>query len=264
MATTGDNRQYNNRCMYVLTGPCNTEQVATAMAKIAVECERLTGHKCFYDINLPIAYDGKPRCCAYMYFSNPEMYWILLGKNPDGSERVEYYDDPEWICPERETKTFTNWADEVEEEELYICPQLSRPLPPLIDIPPIVLTTSQIEWMTENSPETDPTIYRMKFSSAFVVPVEPPYLHNKIVCGGIESWMTEADLKRLFGKYSTSRNRDFPKYEIRGNRGIITYDPHTTDGQFAMIMMKKRTIHSQGKTVNLFCNFFFTDKSRHK
>lgn len=263
--TSGDDRQYNNRCLYVLTGPCNHEQVATVMSRLVLDFERITGNKCFYDINLPVAYDGKPRQCAYIYLSNPEFYHVILGKNPDGSERIEYYDDPEWICPEREEKSFNNWADELEEEDKYICPQLTRVLPPLLEVPNVQLNASQIAWMADTYPAQDPSIFTVVFESAFVLPVNPPYVHNKIVCGGIEPWMTDADIRRIFGKYSTSKNKkDFPRLDRFSNRAIITYDPKTTDGQYAMIMARKRHINFEGKTANIFCNFFTTDKSSFK
>lgn len=269
MATTiTSSRQYNNRCLYVLTGPCDLSQVTSVLALLVQQFNKLTGQNCYYDINLPVAFDGKPRCCAYIYLSNPSFYYVLIGKNPDGTERMEMIDDPDWVCPEQPTQTVDDlfkkvddWADIMEEEDKYICPKIPSPLPPLMTIPSVALKPDQVKWMQENESDTDFSTYTIKFSSAFVMNIEPPFIHNMIVCRGIDEGFNHADLRRVFGKYSTSSNKDYPKIDHRQHMATITYDPHTTDGQFAMIMAKKRSFkNKEGKIYHIYCTFFSSDK----
>ena len=43
--------------------------------------------------------NGKPSGYSYVWFSNIEICYLLLGLNGDGSQRVIYKDDPHWVCP---------------------------------------------------------------------------------------------------------------------------------------------------------------------
>lgn len=134
-------------------------------------------------VNLVQDHQGKHFGFAFVFITNSSVYHMLLGKNPDGTDRIQYIDDPTWVPPaEGPKEEVTNeveddcqwssngngwaslgtidkgksWADIIEEEEeeekkkekirqAYICPKIKIELEPLMVLPPIKLTPQQIE-----------------------------------------------------------------------------------------------------------------------
>jgi len=62
-----------------------------------------TGDKinCDYYVNIISNKDDYSSGLAFVYLTNSEFYYMLFGKNKDGSERFEYIDDPNWVDPPR-------------------------------------------------------------------------------------------------------------------------------------------------------------------
>jgi hypothetical protein len=70
-------------------------------------------------INYPTVYDPvkkkkSPKGLAFVWFADTAFPNIFLGKNPDGSPRIEEYPDPNWVAPPMD-----NWDDEEEEEDTF-------------------------------------------------------------------------------------------------------------------------------------------------
>ena len=55
--------------------------------------------KCGIKVNLIVNKNGEYYGFGYIRVSNESVYWMLLGRNPDGSDRVLEYPDPNWIPP---------------------------------------------------------------------------------------------------------------------------------------------------------------------
>jgi len=56
---------------------------------------------CDYYVNIISNKDDYSSGLAFVYLTNSEFYYMLFGKNKDGSERFEYIDDPDWVDPPR-------------------------------------------------------------------------------------------------------------------------------------------------------------------
>lgn len=107
-------------------------------------------------INYPTVYDPikkkkSPKGLAFVWFADTAFPNIFLGKNLNGTSRIEEYPDPNWVAPpmdnwdEEEEDTFDpstffsfgpgkSWADLQEEEEKKKkpeAPMLTRKLPPI-------------------------------------------------------------------------------------------------------------------------------------
>ena len=111
--------------------------------------------ECNFNVNLVETRDNNSIGIAFVFVSNPAVYHIMLGKNPDGGARVEYHDDPSWIkpideitlnnpeSPESNVRSLVNmdWSMLMEMDEeyeksknRYICPKIEVQLSPLIDL----------------------------------------------------------------------------------------------------------------------------------
>ncbi|CAH6418136.1 Hypothetical protein HVR_LOCUS8 [uncultured virus] len=134
---------------------------------------------------------------------------MLLGKNPDGSDRVIYVDDPSWVAPaEGETVNEAGWATVAEpvyapgmswadisdledeyndaianrerqiqaDKNRFVCPKIPVELEPLMVLPPFKLTPEQIEHKrqeiianNQGKPGFDPSMVIISDSAYFGV-----------------------------------------------------------------------------------------------
>ena len=96
-----DNQQhvYDNHTLYVCCGCASTEQIHETFARALHEYARKTEAPldCRFRVNRVETGDGM--CIAYVFVTNSEVYHMLIGNNPDGSDRITYIDDPSWVPP---------------------------------------------------------------------------------------------------------------------------------------------------------------------
>lgn len=137
--------------------------------------------KCKFKVNYVEDRDGKSFGFAFVFVTNSSVYNMILGKNPDGSDRVEYKEDLTWEPPiensyvnksglsvvdkpeKKPDHSDISWADMLEADDEYeaqileqqilqekerqkkIRPKIAFTLESLMKIPPVVLTLDQIE-----------------------------------------------------------------------------------------------------------------------
>lgn len=94
---------------------------------------------------------------SYVWVSDTKVYNALIGKNFDGSERFEMFDDENWTPPEEDIdelleKANNDWVLMGEIEERYECPKIRIELKPLVIPPGIAYTEEQKKMLntTEN------------------------------------------------------------------------------------------------------------------
>lgn len=73
--------------------------------------------ECEYYVNILTNKEDISFGLAFVYISNSEVYYMLFGKNKDGSERVEYIDDPKWVNPPKITSTSHSSLQLLEEKK---------------------------------------------------------------------------------------------------------------------------------------------------
>lgn len=264
------NRYYDKHTLYVKSGVAYNHQLKNSMIYALEELGQRLGKKveCNFKVNLIVGRNGKYYGFGYMWVSNPEVYNMLVGKNPDGTDRVEYIDDPTWTPPDSSyeeavksynNSTSTSWADIADEEEClnktYTCPKIRKDLAPLLVLPGYDYEEDQLIYIKQLEPETTemPTKGYFHISPAFVQDLEDKYCHNVLCCRNVPSWITEKDLKAVFTPYASNsitkvkrkfKNKEikdtYPFVTINDNRvAFITFDPSTKDAQFALLMMRK-------------------------
>ena len=94
MSYDGSEMYYDNHTLYCIVYDATYDQISDcikdAINKIGVECA--------YQINLVETKDGNRY--AYMRVSDDKVYNALIGRNLDGTERIELHDDPDFKMPD--------------------------------------------------------------------------------------------------------------------------------------------------------------------
>jgi len=273
-------KYYNPHILYVSTGIAFPWQLSQSIkqaikdASIRLQREIETRFK----INIIIDHSGKNYGYGYIWFTNPEVCYMLCGKNPDGSERCEYIDDTDWVPPSepRPNRTLEevlehikgkSWAEITDEEDeierRYTCPKKKIELPPLMVLPPYDYTPEQLKLIQDSNE----TVGYFKVSPAYVKDVEDIYYPN-ILCGrNIPNWITEEDLKDIFIPYTTNSSfkikrkingiyfyDTYPFVTITKKIAFITFDTNTHDASFALLMCRKIEIEKNNQKCLIIFN----------
>jgi hypothetical protein len=281
MATT---KFYDANTLYIKSGVAYPHQVAQSLRNAVAEASKILGEplETKFKINLIVLRDNRPVGYGYIRLTNSKVYNILCGKNTDGSERYEEYEDPDWVAPEESEST--DWADMMDDE----CPTIKKYLEPIVKLQGYKLDDKQKTMLKDQMIETakhDGT-YRegmtfeindfenFEVSSAFVYQVEDNLCDNILCARKIPTTINETMLKNFFTPYvSDSKTKvkrrqrgqmvqdTYPFVTINNERiAFVTFDPKTNDAQFALLMTKKVEMNDAGKPVTLIFTHSYKTK----
>lgn len=246
---------------------------------------------CRYKINLLVNKDGAYLGFGYIRVSLPEIYWMLLGRNPDGSERFEDIPDPDWVAPGPKSPTTDfeeileeekkkTWAEMAEEEEQYIQPIIRHQLDALICIPGYKYDAEQLQHLRELAVENseDPTGIPetgfFEISRGYAKDAPPGRLKHRLCARRVPDWVPLEAFKYIFSPYIIKLNKrgstnisnrkiegTYPLVNFidskKGRIVFVTFDPASKDALFALLMTKKtRIIHPENE--KLRCELIFT------
>jgi len=213
---------------------------------------------CFFRVNIPNK-QGEPMTFAYIRISNSEIYHLLLGRNPDGSERFNLVDDLNWVPPTIvDTGKKKRWGDEMDEEDLLTRPKIKVPLEPLVPIPKLKYPKSRRDELLNEQfkrkklKDSDVKIEDIVIPEYVEFDPHPAYIKDDIFhtlrCYSVPEPITEIDLFDHLQIYNTKPGLNYPlvkiKYETNKNgtknrNAYITFDSGTHDAQFALLMVLK-------------------------
>lgn len=276
MANKNNPKLTNDHYLYIRSSGLATNEQLMKALKTALEGARAATKKklpCLYNVNLVSDRDGKPSGYGYIWVSNPEVYHLLLGRNIDGTERVECFPDPTWVPKDDDFleaalnipyQKGMSWADMADEEDIlraeYECKIMRRVLPPLMKIPPIVYTPQQIEVLKKQikgEGEVIPAQIEIVCEGAHVYETDDTkYKHNVLYCAMVPLHVTEKDMKILFSPYTSDTQtpyvhrvngetikETYPFVRIVSSSGkrcaYITFNERTQDAQFALLMTRR-------------------------
>jgi hypothetical protein len=204
--------------------------------------------ECSFYYNLILNKEGQSYGIAFVYVSNKEVYNMILGKNPDGSERLKYNKK----LKEKKANKSINWGDSSDDEEI---------VDTIILEPLIVLEAIEL------NDKLEPVI-NLVINRALIYKLEDKYIHNILKTKKIPYWITPLMLKNMFSPFASDNTTKYSRI-VKGKKildtypfininkdGIcfIIYDVKKTDAQFALHMMKKTTITLDDKTITLVFN----------
>lgn len=224
--------------LHVESGVANERQLVEVLTKAVKDAEDYLGweNKTRFKVNLIVGKNGEYFGYGYVRISKPEVYWLLLGKNPDGSDRYEEYPDPNWTPPKLDNSKDKNlesksWAQIAEEEEAMIHPMIRKNLPPLITIPGYEydeeqkahLLSLKKEGGDEDKKEKEgdgdnkkddnkkeiPNMGYIIISRAYASdPEDSNMLKNRICATKIPEWIPKEAFKSIFSFYTSEESRN--------------------------------------------------------
>lgn len=281
-------RIHDNHTLYVNSGVATKEQLTAAIYASLKTASRNLGRPITtaFKVNVVIVRDNYVGY-SYVRVQNKEVYNMLIGRNPDGTERVQWLDDPNWTSSTSEPveSSTSSWADMMDEEDEAKPPQIRQLLPPLMSLPPYrydkeqlkhvtALLTEQQQKLSVDEPLKIPSFGHFEVSRAYVTAVDEERFVPNVLCSrNIPMWITEKDLKEAFSPYAsditTKHQRKvngrfvseaYPYVTINAGRvAFITFSAANHDAQFALLMTRKIELTSRdgSKKVQLVFNHAF-------
>lgn len=169
------------------------------------------------EINVVRNKEGKKYGHTYAWVSNDSVFNALIGKNFDGSDRIEMMEDEDWEPPEEDYDTALeaaggSWAMMTEIGDKYRCPLIEKKLEPLVTLPGIRYTPEQEREVGGESKIGFLEVFDTKLSEKFGK-------LNTIFSDNIPEWITEEIILDMFSKY----NRDDTVYMEKKTRNRFTY-----------------------------------------
>ena len=96
-------KYFDTHTLFIKCGSASMEQIYQILND-SLDTYRSTNDqkiKCDFYVNVIKNRENVSFGIAFIFISNPEVYHMLTCKNPDGTERIEYRDNPTWIAPSR-------------------------------------------------------------------------------------------------------------------------------------------------------------------
>lgn len=253
-------RFYDTNCMYIDSGVASSSQISKCL-KIAIQdAEKVLGYetKCRYKINLLVNKEGEYFGYGYIWISSPKIYWMLLGRNPDGTERVEEYPDSNWTPPSKKEGSFEplqkgqNWIDIVEEEDAFIQPMIKKILAPLVTFTGYSYNPEQMEHLKELKEKEGeinveiPKIGYFEISRGYALDAPSGTLRNRLCARNVPNWIPVEAFKSIFSFYIKD-DKEYPTVNFVNSKNggrivFINFNPSTKDAIFTLLMTKKTII----------------------
>jgi len=260
-------RYADEHTLYIISGAARNEDLKSAVFRAIKKYEKEHRRKLPCEIIANLIYDreGLPYGFGYLYLSNPQVYHMLLGKNPDGSERTEIIEKDLDYLPLSDLDfdiPWFDWADAAEEIEI-------RSLPPLMTLPSFYYRKEQKEQLKKlveklkvserkqlDPDQFDDTMCTFKLDAGLVKPVDEKYSAHILCAQGVPEWLTGKDIYNRFRRFVSNKNKNdrgkvYPLISInkKNKMVFVEFDSNTRDAQFALLMTTK-------------LNFEFTDSFR--
>ena len=244
MSQENSDNYYDCHTLFIKCDCASVEQIHQSFQQALTSYQTATNNRlgCRFRVNLVENREGKSFGIAFVFVTKPEVYYMLLGKNPDGSDRVEYRDDPSWMPPVDGSivndagwssisapiyTTNMSWAEMTELDQEYekqvssvkksqTCPKIPVTLEPLMTLPPYTLTEKQTadkrnKIITENEGKRDfdpslveiPKFAYLTVERAMVSPVEDGRMANILKCKDVPEWISKNDIREQFIPYAS-------------------------------------------------------------
>lgn len=238
----------NEHNVYVRTGVATLNQLNSSIASfknaMARHPDPLINKLVKGEIEANIVSDINERSLTfgYLWVENPEVYWILCGYNPDGSERIEVaYEEEEEIDFDNIDISTMDLSSimEVSQKEK---PKKVKQLPPLISFPGYEYTDEQKKnvqkYMQDEEnknaesegreprviPEQKYGYFELTRSSTFELSSDQ---RSNLLRGKVPKWVTVDMLYNLFAKFAiTQPFKVANKIDRETGREVYHFGPH--------------------------------------
>lgn len=241
-------KHLNQSNLYIISGVLTQEQVESAFTVFFNKLRETPPYSndpeikvATFEVNVVTNADGMLFGVTYAWVSSPKIYNIIVGLNPDGSERVREEPDPTWVRPTKKEKTGKfMWADDGDSDDEregrgeYARPMRRIKLDPIATLPAVQYTAKQLEAVGSKLREeaaskggdpdkvSVPTYGYFSVLRSFVnLPDSEEVDQSTICCRDAPSWVTEEMIRAQFAKFSTDTNVHIVKVDREVQK--ITY-----------------------------------------
>ncbi len=262
-------RWKNDHNVHVATGLATQEQLQASVDVFKVQLDKLypgQGYdKVEYIVNLVTNEAGISFKYAYLWVSDPRVYHILTGMNPDGSERFAEEEKPKVKDEDDFDLDDMNLENAFSVQTVNKVPTIQLMLPPILTIPGYEYTEEQ-----KLKAEEDLKAAALKEGKGIEDIVVPQFGYFKttrawagstkeeenpcILRGEVPMWTTEDMLKKIFSRYSSDKSGMWPRITFKNTTKIdyktkvpvnikialVEYSKtYSRDGIFALQMTRK-------------------------
>ena len=266
-------KYYDNHTLYVTSGVAKEEQLykvlKAGVKETEIKINKLnpnTKLECDVKVNLIVNKNREYYGFGYVRVSNESVYWMLLGKNPDGTDRVVEYPDPNWVAPteksEQNNLSEMSWFEIAQEEDKRIQPIIRENLGPLMVISGYKYDEMQYKHLQDmalldgKDPSKVPTTGYFEFARAYTRDVEDGKIANVLCARQVPDWIPTTAFKNIFKPYvsdpikkvllDNKEHDNYPIVKLIDNKNknddrtvFITFDPSTKDAMFCLLMTRK-------------------------
>lgn len=228
----------NNHFINMKTGVATVPQIKEVLNRAIRQAEIKLGRslKTSYKITLVSDIHGNIFGYGYAWVTNHEVFNVLVGRNPDGTERVDYIQDPKWVPPTEEeilafeSAPISNWADAaIMSDQLYDPPKIKVQLPAIVELEPYVLTPFQQDQI-KGDPNGKSFMYKGEFTHGIIEctvgttsgNTDTKYQSTVLCCKKIPEDLTEEDIKVHFVNFVEDPNRT----ATRRLNGVVTVEKY--------------------------------------
>ncbi len=221
--SSGASVRYNNEHnVHVETGLATKEQLSMSVNAFKQELARMypgrAYEKCEIITNL-VVINGVSCRYAYLWVENPEVYYIICGMNPDGSERIEEISTKENLNP-LNLSLDLNLEDMMEAIENAEVPKQQRILEPILSLFGYEYTPEQAEIAHKeliaeemNNAKKDnreakevekPKYGFFRCTRSRTTSMDSNQISNKLR-GVVPTWVTDSMIRKKFERFATSK-----------------------------------------------------------
>ena len=152
-----------------------------------------------FEVNVVKNKDGKKFGHTYAWIQDLHLFNALIGLDFDGTELVEWVEDENWVPPEKPydeaiKEAEDDWCAWGDIEDSYKRPKKKVPLEPLVTLPAIKYTPSQLKEINNESEFGFMELFPIKLSQKIGK-------MNVLFTNDIPSWITEELIYKYFEKF---------------------------------------------------------------
>lgn len=241
----------NNTTLYVKSDIAHPHQIKECFAAAIEQARKIYGRDftSTIDVNLVKSRGTTYLGYAYVNLSNPSLYYLLIGMNPDGTSQS--VDDTLTPSEKEHLLKFKSWADYMDEYEKIT----EGKIKPKISLPPFKYDEEQLKHKSSGEKEGMLVLER-----AHIVTGEDKKIdERKLFVTGVPAFDLNF-LYTIFAPYAVTPypmhlGVFYPKIEIKKDRQDAYYANveyyHSYDAAFASLMLRKVSVKYKNEIITL-------------
>jgi hypothetical protein len=243
MSTDGE-YFYDEHTLYIENNDCTADQVRAIMRQVFDQIATLDSVAPSPDDVTYIRKIDERKNRSYIHVFDSRAFYRIIGNNADGTPHVvsKFVESASSAEEKKEywQAEVTSWADDAD-REAQVIGKTEHVKEPLIKVAGFVFVdeSQSLRWR-DLVKSGQIAVMRARVNRIFDDKVP-----NVLLLKGFPSDVTVATVRRLVSFYSHStakseRDKDqllYPIVQQRNNMFVVTFDPNTTDGYFAQVMI---------------------------